>query len=131
MIDRIRQIIKYYKLSNHAFAKQCRITPNTLQRQVSGIRNISLNTISSILNKYNDISAEWLLRGEGEMLRKNNIDIEPPYKKDENERINKLIDTISLLHEIINDQKKREFELKNKNKCLEEKLAAINKQKAT
>lgn len=41
----------------------------TLSKQMSGERTISLETIGSILNTFGDVSAEWLMRGEGPMLK--------------------------------------------------------------
>ena len=50
---------------------------------------------------YDDISAEWLFRGKGEMLISKN------QSKDENtERISRLVDTIATLQGTINEQAK-------------------------
>ena len=39
----------------------------TLNQQITGSRSLSLDMISAILNSFEDISVEWLLRGTGEM----------------------------------------------------------------
>lgn len=90
MISRIKEVIAYYKLTDRAFAIKCGIKQNTLSRQLNGVSEISVPTINAILDNYDDISAEWLLRGKGEML------ISANQSKDENtERISRLVDTIA------------------------------------
>lgn len=44
-------------------------TKKTINQQLRGERSISLDTISKILSSFEDISSEWLLRGEGDMLK--------------------------------------------------------------
>lgn len=71
MVERIKQIINYTRLSERAFAESIGVKQNTLNQQIKGERSISLDTVCKILISYEYISAEWLLRGEGEMLQKN------------------------------------------------------------
>lgn len=77
ILSRIKAIIKYYRLSERQFALSINITPtavNTMfQRQQD---NIKLNTIVAILKAYPDISLEWLVIGEGEMLKQKVVDDE-------------------------------------------------------
>ena len=68
MISRIKDIIAYYGLSTRAFALKCGIAQNTLNKQLNGVRELSLVTVNSILDTFEEISSEWLLRGKGEML---------------------------------------------------------------
>lgn len=101
MISRIKEVIAYYKLTDRAFAIKCGIKQNTLSRQLNGVSEISVPTINAILDNYDDISAEWLFRGKGEML------ISANQQKDENtERISRLVDTIATLQGTINEQSK-------------------------
>ena len=101
MISRIKEVIAYYKLTDRAFAIKCGIKQNTLSRQLNGVSEISVPTINAILDNYDDISAEWLLRGKGEML------ISANQSKDENtERISRLVDTIATVQGTINEQSK-------------------------
>ena len=62
------------------FQEELKITKNQFLQQ-AGLRNSNFSgdalksevggdAISKILKKYPELSAEWLLRGEGEMLRK-------------------------------------------------------------
>ncbi|WP_195668838.1 helix-turn-helix domain-containing protein [Bacteroides intestinalis] len=101
MISRIKEVIAHYKLTDRAFAIKCGIKQNTLSRQLNGVSEISISTINAILDNYDDISAEWLFRGKGEMLISKN------QSKDENtERISRLVDTIATLQGTINEQAK-------------------------
>lgn len=100
MIDRIKAIIIHYKFTDRAFALQCGIKQNTLSRQLSGVSEISTSTILSILDKFEDISSEWLLRGKGSMLLS---EIKPDLNV---ERMERLVDTIATLQGTINEQMK-------------------------
>lgn len=101
MISRIKEIIAYSGLSDRAFAIKCGVAQNTLNRQLNGVRELSLVTVNAILSTFEDISTEWLLRGKGEMLISESI------KKDEStERITRLVDTIATLQGTINEYMK-------------------------
>ncbi len=68
MINRIKEVIALSGLSDRAFAIKCGIKQNTLSRQLGGVSEVSASTINAILDNYEEISAEWLLRGKGSML---------------------------------------------------------------
>ena len=67
--DRIREImlIKGTK-SENGFSKAIGISQKTVNNQLNGLRSVSLDFVNAILDTYPDISAEWLLRGKGEMI---------------------------------------------------------------
>ena len=69
MIERVMDIIKLKAKSVREFADSVGIKQVTLNQQLNGDRKLSLDTVLSILNSFEDISAEWLLRGEGEMYK--------------------------------------------------------------
>lgn len=69
IIQRIREILDKYDLSVTSLAKKLCISQPTLNRQLTGENSLSLETVNAILYYYKDISAEWLLRGEGEMVK--------------------------------------------------------------
>ena len=93
MISRIKDIIKLSGLSDRAFALKCGLNQPSLDRMLKGINALNINCISAILATFPDVSAEWLLRGEGDMFKS---------QSRETERINKLVDTIATLQESIN-----------------------------
>lgn len=69
MNDRVLKLIKEKDLSINGLARIVGMNQSNLSMQFNGSRKLSLETIVSLLNAFSDISAEWLLRGEGNMLR--------------------------------------------------------------
>ena len=101
MITRLREIIAYYGLSDRAFAIKCGLKQATLDKQLKGLRAISLDTVSAILNTFGDISAEWIMRGKGNMIvSANNVD-DTTFEK-----IERLVDTITTLQSALNEKSK-------------------------
>lgn len=74
MIERIKQVITYANMSERAFAERIGVKQNTLNQQIKGERGISLDIVSKILISFENISAEWLMRGEGDMLKEEKAD---------------------------------------------------------
>lgn len=69
LINRIRLIIEYYKISSRAFSISIGFNYTTLNNYLTGRRTtIDSELIEKILNTYTDISAEWLIRGNGNMI---------------------------------------------------------------
>lgn len=91
---RIKNLIAFTGLSVRAFAIKIGMSQTTLDKQLKGLRGVSLETITAILYSFPDVSSEWLLRGNGEMI----ISDEP---KDQ-DRVNILLDTIATLQQTIN-----------------------------
>ena len=69
MIGRVRKIIEYKQCSTNSFAEMIGVKQNTLNQQLTGDRKLSLDVVRKIISTCNDISAEWLLTGGGEMLK--------------------------------------------------------------
>ncbi len=66
--ERVLEIVSYTGLSNRAFCRTCNISSATL----TASREIpSGSTIVNILQAFPEISPDWLLLGQGEMLRSN------------------------------------------------------------
>ena len=124
MTSRIKEIIAYSGLSDRAFAIKCGVAQNTLNRQLNGVRELSLVTVNAILNTFEDISTEWVLRGKGEMLISESI------KKDEStERITRLVDTIATLQGTINEQMKTIQLFTEENQKLKGELAMLKNER--
>ena len=117
MVDRIKELIAYTGLSDRAFAIKCGLKQNTFSRQLNGLNEVSTQTALSILSTYPEISAEWLLRGKGEML----LASEQPTEAED--RMNKLIDTITFQQDTIKNLQARINELETTNKRLETQVA--------
>ena len=72
--QRVADIVKSdYKSSINKFAAALGLRQTTLNDQINGNGKISATTILSILHVRPDISAEWLLRGTGEMYISENL----------------------------------------------------------
>ena len=69
IINRINQIIEAKRLSGREFATIIGSKPNTFNQQINSKRSVSYETVKKILSTFEDISSEWLLRGEGDMLK--------------------------------------------------------------
>lgn len=95
LLDRLKAIVAYSKLSDRAFALKCGLKQPTLDKQLKGLRSISTETIVAVSTHYPEISRDWFLMGEGDMLKS---------QSKEMERINKLVDTIATLQGTINDK---------------------------
>lgn len=67
MVERILQIIKYATNGNKAhFAEMLGWKGQYLQNILKG--SIGITPISTILEKFPDINARWLILGQGDML---------------------------------------------------------------
>lgn len=85
MQERLNEVKHYYKLSGRGLASVLGLSPATITNYLGGVKEPSYEFIMAILTTYPDISAEWLLRGEGSMLRTDHIDLEPMRRKYETE----------------------------------------------
>ncbi len=117
MITRIQQLINFYGLSTRGFAIKCGMNQPTLDRMLKGINALNLNCVSSILVCCPEVSAEWLLRGEGEMLKQDT-------SSKELERINKLTNVAESLQDVIDAKNSVISDLQERIKQLEAQLQA-------
>lgn len=95
ILQRLKDTLQYSGLSVRAFSIKCGISQPTLDKQIKGLRAVSIETIMSVLYAFPELSSEWLMRGNGPMLKSEDNNIE-------NERVNKLVDTITTLQDTIN-----------------------------
>ena len=66
--QRIKVLLEAKKATLNSIANGDTALKMALSRQVNGTTAISQVTISLLLSKFPDLSAEWLLRGAGDML---------------------------------------------------------------
>lgn len=66
--DRIQQIVAYSGLSGRAFCRKCNISSATLR---ASKKSPNGSTLISILTTFPELSPDWLLLGQGKMLRSN------------------------------------------------------------
>lgn len=67
MIKRIKLLMQEFAMSENEFAKALSMSQSTLNGYTKETRKPSLALAESILNAFEDVSAEWLLRGKGSM----------------------------------------------------------------
>ncbi|MDE6415595.1 MAG: XRE family transcriptional regulator [Duncaniella sp.] len=115
LIQRLKKIIEYSGISVRAFGIKCGVSQATLDKQLKGLRGVSMDTILCTLNAYPEISAEWLLRDKGDMIISKSAE-------DDNERVFKLVDTITTLQETINAKTETIKTLNERIKQLESQL---------
>lgn len=68
IIERIKELIARKEMSETSFAKLIGVSQRTLNNYMNG-RTPSLEVLDAILSAFPEVSAEWLLRGEGDMLK--------------------------------------------------------------
>ena len=73
---RLNEIKNNYNLSGARFADKVGKVKNTFANYLNGSRPIPTDVIVDILNTFLDLSADWLLRGKGDMFNKVNPDVE-------------------------------------------------------
>lgn len=76
MIERVKQIIEFTKLSPRKFAKEVGFNYSTLNNYLNGRRSsIDSSLLSGIISSFDNISATWLLTGQGSMLKADNLPV--------------------------------------------------------
>ncbi len=70
--QRLRLILKEKHMPLASIGAESDSLKVTLSRQVNGDTAVSFVVIALFLEKFPDISAEWLLRGEGDMYKHSN-----------------------------------------------------------
>ena len=69
MLERLRGVRASKAKSVNNFAILIGMSQTTVNGIMLGSRGVSVDIIVAVLTAFPDISAEWLMRGEGEMLR--------------------------------------------------------------
>lgn len=80
--QRIKDVLSFHNSNTNQLAGDDSNFQNRLSRQINHTSTISCDTISRVLSAYPEVSAEWLLRGKGEMILSDNL---PPILGDESE----------------------------------------------
>lgn len=69
VLQRISEFISANGYNVRSFSKKIGMPQTTLNNYILKKRSLSFEVIDKIINSFEDISAEWLLRGEGSMYR--------------------------------------------------------------
>lgn len=73
MLERLRGVRASKAKSVNNFAKLIGMSQTTVNGIMLGSRGVSVDIIVAVLTAFPDVSAEWLMRGEGEMLRSEEV----------------------------------------------------------
>lgn len=124
---RINSLLKEKGITQNAVAAGDASAQKRLNSQLSHGATISLDTILRILDACPDVSAEWLLRGEGDMLKKELSASEQIASMPE-ERQLEMMDKMERLIGKLSDFTKLKEIYEENNRCLSE-LIAIEKRR--
>ncbi|MCI5706069.1 MAG: helix-turn-helix domain-containing protein [Odoribacter sp.] len=69
--QRIKDLLSQKGITVSALSEAIGIPQSTLSRQINSDTSLSISAILSILEYFEDLSPEWLIKGEGEMIRQN------------------------------------------------------------
>lgn len=70
-INRIKQYLDYRGIRVGAFEKVVGMSNGSFASQLKHNKTIGVDKLENILKKYTDIDIEWLLTGEGDMIKLN------------------------------------------------------------
>lgn len=71
--ERFKEIIRMKAGNATAFSSEIGVSQSTLSCQLNSKMGIQPNVIIAALKRYPDISAEWLMRGKGDILLSDNL----------------------------------------------------------
>lgn len=77
--NRIAQIIRHYGLSASSFSKKIGISSTIIGNIVGGRRSKpSIEAIQAIYSSFEDINLEWLIAGEGDIIKEKGSSLAEP-----------------------------------------------------
>ena len=78
MIERIKFVMEYYKLSPSELADSIQVPRSSISHLLTGRNKPSLDFVLKLIKTYPDINLYWLLNGKGTFPKKNEpVEIEP------------------------------------------------------
>lgn len=75
--QRLKTLLLKKKSNVNLISKDTKYPQSNLNKQINGETLVSVKTLLVLLDYYKDVSAEWLIRGEGSMLKNGLINNEP------------------------------------------------------
>lgn len=108
VIQHINELIEVKAKSMRDFASQIGVRNNTLNQQLNGLRSISYETINAILVTFEDISAEWLLRGVGNMYK--NVEASTDSEEEEDSEEDKFYKDIIFTYQEMTKEYRKKIE---------------------
>lgn len=71
--ERIKEFLKFKGISVNSFSRKLVMSQTTLNRQFNGTVTLSVETVKAVLDYFPDMSAEWLMRGIGQMIKSDSM----------------------------------------------------------
>lgn len=108
MIKRIKSLMQEFSMSENEFAKALSMSQSTLNGYTKESRKPSLALAESVLNAFEDVSAEWLLRGEGAMYKTTElppVDVSSEESIEHSAEIARLVREKNEMADVIEEQK--------------------------
>lgn len=124
VLQRIIRLLKERSNSENQFAKLIGANQRTINQQLKKERSLSLDTVLSVLSSFEDISAEWLLRGEGEMYKSDDKNINDNFDKSQYVSIKKYESIVNLFGQTASELKDMAIE----NKMLYDEIRKLKEQ---
>ena len=121
MIKRIKSIMKEEGMSELQFSKRINVPHSSVSGYLAEKVAPSAKFITSIIDEFSTISAEWLLRGEGEMYKTTEL---PPVDVSSEESIDHSAEVARLVREK-NELIDANEELREENKRLRAQLEVL------
>jgi len=72
IIERVKQLVSHLGVSESEFASAIDVGQRSVNYYLKGAQKPNLNFISKIALSFPDINIDWLVTGEGEMIKSNN-----------------------------------------------------------
>mgnify|MGYP006969288982 FL=1 len=77
-IERIAIYIHFKKISPHAFEKKIELSNGYYSKQLKQLGSVGSDILIKIHLAYTDLDILWILTGEGQMLKEDIVEAEPP-----------------------------------------------------
>ena len=118
MKDRIKKVMENEGFGSdiNGFADTININRQTMNTNLGRNKEVSISIVQAILDKFDSINAEWLLRGRGPMRKGEKTYLEPSLFDDEEEiNLHRIPEIQEYAQEnILQEGKKMPKQLKNK-----------------
>lgn len=102
LIERIELIMKHKELNQRSLSKEIGFSYSTLNKYCNKKSNtIDFELIYRLASHFCDINTSWMVLGEGNML------LDSENVNQQIERMERLVDTITMLQGVINDKDTR------------------------
>ena len=126
--QRVNEILLSHCISINKFSDGDSALQNRLSRQINRGASITAETLFILLDKFKDVSAEWLLRGEGIMTKNDSENINDNFDKSQYVSKDKYESIVNLLAGVTSNLKEAVLENKKLYKEIDELKSRLKTQ---